>query len=52
LESGSSLEVEDLLYVPDIKINFLSVLSLEDKVFVVLSRRDKYSYIHRELAPT
>jgi hypothetical protein len=36
LELGGYLEVEDVLYVREMKMNFLSVSALEDKGFAVL----------------
>jgi hypothetical protein len=52
LESGGSLEAQDVLYVPKLKKNFLSVSVLEDRVFSSCSRKGKYSYIQRELSLT
>jgi hypothetical protein len=40
LESGGFLEVADVLYVPELKKNFLSVSVLEDRVFCYFSERE------------
>jgi hypothetical protein len=52
LESRGLLEAQDVLYVPKLKKNFLSVSVLEDMVFLSCSRKGKYSYIQRELSLT
>jgi hypothetical protein len=36
LESGGSLEMEEMLFVPELKVNFLSVSSLEDEGYGVV----------------
>jgi hypothetical protein len=41
LESGGFLEVEDVLYVPELKKNLLSVSVLEDMGFAVTFQRGK-----------
>jgi hypothetical protein len=41
LESGGSFEAQDVLYVPELKKNFLSVSVLEDKGFVVMFKKGK-----------
>jgi hypothetical protein len=41
LESGGFLEVEDVLYVPELKKNFLSVSVLEDMGFSITFQRGK-----------
>jgi hypothetical protein len=35
LESGGSLDAQDVLYVPGLKKNFLSVSTMEDKGFFI-----------------
>jgi hypothetical protein len=47
LDSGGSLEVEDVLYVLDMRRNFLSVSALEDKGYVVLFQ-NKHVFMHSE----
>jgi hypothetical protein len=36
LESGMSLEVDEVMYVPELSVNFLSVSALEDKGYAVM----------------
>jgi hypothetical protein len=47
LESGGSLYAHDVLYVPGLKNNFLSVSSMEDKGFFhyVLERESNHTSI-------
>lgn len=52
LESEGSLEVAKVLYVPLLKTNWSSVSALEDKGFDVELKKDKYSYIQKELPRT
>jgi hypothetical protein len=41
LESGGSLEAQDVLYVPGLKKNLLSVSVMEDRGFVVMFKKGK-----------
>jgi hypothetical protein len=41
LESGGSLDAQDVLYVPGLKKNFLSVSAMEDKGFFITFQRGK-----------
>jgi hypothetical protein len=36
LESGGSLEVDEVMYVPELRVNLLSVSALEDKGYAVM----------------
>jgi hypothetical protein len=36
LESGGSLEVDEVLFVPEMKINFISISTLEDMGYAVM----------------
>jgi hypothetical protein len=36
LESGGSLEVDEVMFVPELKVNLLSVSALEDKGYAVM----------------
>jgi hypothetical protein len=36
LESGGSLEVDEVMYVPELRVNFLSMSTLEDKGYAVM----------------
>jgi hypothetical protein len=47
LESGGSLEVADVLYVPESRRNLLVVLALEDKGYVVLFQNGQM-FMHSE----
>lgn len=47
LESGGSLKVADVLYVPKLKMNLLSVSALEDKGYAVVFQ-DGHVLIHSE----
>jgi hypothetical protein len=47
LESGGSLEAQDVLYVPELKKNLLSVSALEDRVLSVLFKKGQV-LIHSE----
>jgi hypothetical protein len=47
LESGGSLDAHDVLYVPGLKKNFLSVSAMEDKGFFITFQRGKV-LIHPE----
>jgi hypothetical protein len=51
LKSGGSLDAQDVLYVPGLKKNFLSVSSMEDNGFsMLLFREGRYSYVQRKLS--
>jgi hypothetical protein len=52
LESGSSLEVKDVLYVPGLMKNLVSVSIMEDKDFVLSSRKGKHSSCRKDLSLT
>jgi hypothetical protein len=47
LESGGSLEVVDVLYVPELRRNLLSVSALEDKGYAVLFQNGQV-FMHSE----
>jgi hypothetical protein len=47
LESGGSLDAQDVLYVPGLKNNFLSVSAMEDRGFFITFQRGKV-LIHPE----
>ena len=34
--SGGSLELEEVFFVPELKVNFLSIVALEDEGYVVV----------------
>jgi hypothetical protein len=36
LDSGGSLEVDEVMFVPELKVNLLSVSTLEDKGYAVM----------------
>jgi hypothetical protein len=36
LESGGSLEVDEVMFVPELRVNLLSVSALEDKGYAVM----------------
>jgi hypothetical protein len=52
LESGGSLEAQDVLYVPGMKKNFSQSQLWRTGGFPSCSRKGKYSYVQRELALT
>jgi hypothetical protein len=52
LESGSSLEVKDVLYVPGLTKNLLSVSVMEDKGFVIVFQKGQALIRRKDLALT
>jgi hypothetical protein len=51
LESSGSLEAQDVLYVPRLKKNLLSVLVMEDKSFVVMFKKGQVLICPKEASP-
>ena len=48
LDSGTNLKITEILYVPDIKKNLLSVSALEDKGFKVTFMEGKALLWHKD----
>jgi hypothetical protein len=51
LESRGSFDAYDVIYVPSLKKNFISVLPMEDRGFVAF-KEGMYSYVQRKLSQT
>jgi hypothetical protein len=52
LESGGSLEVVNVLYVPELKMNFLSVSTMEDKAYAITFEDGQVLFGRKDLALT